>query len=126
MNKRTLFFINNIWPLHEVYRDSGLGKWFHGQSAGGEPGWDRYNTKGEKVGKCGDSKPGEGKPKCLSRQKAAKLRKQGGKKAIGNAVRRKRAQDPDQDRPGTGNKPINVSNRIDKNPDKKGIQLKKG
>ena len=40
--------------LSEVYKDSGLGKWFHNQSAGGEPGWDRYNTKGEKAGKCGD------------------------------------------------------------------------
>ena len=34
------------------------------------------------------------------------------KKDIGNAVRRKRKADPDTDRPGTGNKPINVSNRI--------------
>jgi len=108
--------------VDEVYRDSGLGKWFHGQSAGGKPGWDRYNTKGERIGKCGDAKKGEGKPKCLSRQKAAKLRAQGGKKAIANAVRRKRAKDPDTDRPGTGNKPINVSNRIDKDPKKKGIQ----
>lgn len=99
--------------LTEVYKDSGLGKWF-GQSAGGEPGWDRYNTKGERVGKCGDSKPGEGKPKCLSPEKARKLRAQGGKKAIGNAAKRKKAQDPDTDRPGTGNKPINVSNNIKK------------
>ena len=29
----------------------------------GGGGWDRYNTKGERIGKCGDSKPGEGKPK---------------------------------------------------------------
>ncbi len=94
--------------ISEVYRKSGLGKWFHGQSAGGEAGWDRYNTKGEKIGKCGDKKPGEGKPKCLSRQKAAKM----SKKEIGNAVKRKRRKDPDTDRPGTGNKPINVSNRI--------------
>ena len=99
--------------LTEVYKDSGLGKWF-GQSAGGEPGWDRYNTKGERVGKCGDSKPGEGKPKCLSPEKARKLRAQGGKKAIGNAAKRKKSQDPDTDRPGTGNKPINVSNNIKK------------
>ena len=94
--------------ISEVYKKSGLGKWFHSQSAGGKPGWDRYNTKGERVGECGDRKPGEGKPKCLSRQKAAKMTK----KEIGNAVRRKRAKDPDTDRPGTGNKPINVSNRI--------------
>ena len=100
--------------MNEVYKKSGLGKWFHSQSAGGEPGWDRYNTQGEKIGKCGDKKPGEGKPKCLSRQKAAKLRSQGGKKAIANAVRRKRAKDPVTDRPGTGNKPINVSNKINK------------
>ena len=97
--------------ISEVYRRSGLGKWFHGQSAGGEAGWDRYNTKGEKIGKCGDKKPGEGKPKCLSRQKAAKM----SKKEIGNAVKRKRRKDPDTDRPGTGNKPINVSNRIGEN-----------
>ena len=99
--------------VEEVYKNSGLGKWF-GQSAGGEAGWDRYNTKGERVGKCGDSKPGEGKPKCLSPKKARQLRAQGGKKAIGNAAKRKKAQDPDTDRPGTGNKPINVSNNIKK------------
>ncbi len=99
--------------VKEVYKNSGLGKWF-GQSAGGEAGWDRYNTKGERVGKCGDSKPGEGKPKCLSPKKARQLRAQGGKKAIGNAAKRKKAQDPDTDRPGTGNKPINVSNNIKK------------
>jgi len=99
--------------VEEVYKNSGLGKWF-GQSAGGEAGWDRYNTKGERVGKCGDSKPGEGKPKCLSPKKARQLRSQGGKKAIGNAAKRKKAQDPDTDRPGTGNKPINVSNNIKK------------
>lgn len=99
--------------IEEVYRNSGLGKWFHDESADDEPGWDRYNTKGERVGKCGDSKPGEGKPKCLSKQKAAKLRSKGGKKAIANAVRRKRKKDPKQDRPGTGNKPINVSNKLE-------------
>tara|TARA_R100000008_G_scaffold12662_1_gene6310 strand:- start:87 stop:1271 length:1185 start_codon:yes stop_codon:yes gene_type:complete len=96
--------------MNEVYRNSGLGKWFHSQSAGGKPGWDRYNTKGERVGECGDSKPGEGKPKCLSKQKAAKLRARGGKAEIGKVVRRKKRKDPQQDRPGTGNKPINVSN----------------
>ena len=100
----------------KVYADSGLGKWFGsgGKGGAGGGGWDRYNTKGERIGKCGDGKPGEGKPKCLSKAKAAKLRAQGGKKAIANAVRRKKAQDPQTDRPGTGNKPINVSNRIKK------------
>lgn len=103
--------MNEHQPQHEVYKDSGLGKWFHNQSAGGEPGWDRYNTKGERIGKCGDKTPGEGKPKCLSRQKAAKM----SKTEIGNATKRKRRKDPDTDRPGTGNKPINVSNRIGEN-----------
>jgi hypothetical protein len=82
--------------VEKVYADSGLGKWF---GSGG---------------KCGDGKESEGKPKCLSKAKAAKLRAQGGKKAIANAVRRKKAKDPQVDRPGTGNKPINVSNRIKK------------
>jgi len=109
---------------NEVYKDSGLGKWFGkgGKGGVGKGGWDRYNTKGERIGKCGDAKPGEGKPKCLSKAKADKLRRQGGKKAIANAVKRKKAKDPQTDRPGTGNKPINVSNRIDKDPKKKGIQ----
>ena len=108
----------------KVYKDSGLGKWFGsgGKGGAGGGGWDRYNTKGERIGKCGDAKAAEGKPKCLSKAKAAKLRAQGGKKAIANAVKRKKAKDPQTDRPGTGNKPINVSNRIDKDPKKKGIQ----
>jgi hypothetical protein len=102
--------------VEKVYADSGLGKWFGSGSKGGAGGggWDRYNTKGERIGKCGDGKESEGKPKCLSKAKAAKLRAQGGKKAIANAVRRKKAKDPQVDRPGTGNKPINVSNRIKK------------
>ena len=110
--------------VEKVYKDSGLGKWFGSGSKGGAGGggWDRYNTKGERIGKCGDAKAAEGKPKCLSKAKAAKLRAQGGKKAIANAVKRKKAKDPQTDRPGTGNKPINVSNRIDKDPKKKGIQ----
>lgn len=98
--------------IEEVYRNSGLGRWFHDESADSKPGWDRYNSKGERVGKCGDSKPGEGKPKCLSRQKAARLRRKGGKKAIAAAVRRKRRKDPVQNRRGKGNKPKNVSNNL--------------
>jgi hypothetical protein len=94
----------------KVYADSGLGKWFGAGGKGGttKGGWDRYNTKGEKIGKCGDKTSSEGKPKCLSANKAAKM----SKKDIANAVRRKRKSDPSTDRPGTGNKPINVSNRI--------------
>ena len=98
--------------MNEVYADSGLGKWFGSGKKGGAGGggWDRYNTKGERIGKCGDKSSGEGKPKCLSKDKARKM----SKKERGNAVRRKRKSDPSTDRPGTGNKPINVSNRINK------------
>ena len=54
--------------VKEVYADSGLGKWFGKGGKGGttKGGWDRYNTKGEKIGKCGDKTSKEGKPKCLS------------------------------------------------------------
>ncbi len=90
-----------------------FGKGKKGGAGGG--GWDRYNTKGERVGKCGESKPGEGKPKCLSKAKAASLRSSGGKKAIANAVKRKRKKDPNKNRKGS---PINVSNRPKKRKNK--------
>ena len=82
-----------------------FGKGKKGGAGGG--GWDRYNTKGERIGKCGDSKKGEGKPKCLSKSRAASLRAKGGKKAIGAAVRKKRREDPNKNRKG---KAKNVSN----------------
>jgi len=91
----------------EVEED--LRKWFgKGKKGGaGGGGWDRYNTKGERIGKCGDSKKGEGKPKCLSKSRAASLRAKGGKKAIAAAVRKKRREDPNKNRRG---KAKNVSN----------------
>ena len=92
--------------LAENLRD-WFGKGKQGGSGGG--GWDRYNTKGERIGKCGDRKPGEGKPKCLSKSKAAALRAKGGKKAIAAAVRRKRSKDTNPERKGSA---INVSNKI--------------
>ena len=94
----------------ESFLKEDLRAWFgKGKKGGaGGGGWDRYNTKGERIGKCGDSKPGEGKPKCLSKAKAASLRASGGKKAIANAVKRKRKKDPDRNRRG---KAKNVSNR---------------
>jgi hypothetical protein len=99
--------------LNEVYRKSGLGKWFHDESAGGKPGWDRYNSKGERVGECGDAKKGEPYAACLSKQKAAKL----GKKKIGSFVERKRAAQSAAGRGkkgsgGKGKKPINVNTGI--------------
>ncbi len=51
-----------------------LRKWF---GKGPTGGWDRYNTKGEKVGKCGDSEEGSKYAACLSNEKAAKLGKDG-------------------------------------------------
>lgn len=96
-----------------------LRKWFgKGKEGGvGGGGWDRYNTKGERIGKCGGAEDrggeGEGKPKCLSKQKADQLRAKGGKQAIANAVKRKKEADPVTDRKGTGNAPRPVSNRID-------------
>ena len=89
--------------------DENLRAWFgKGKKGGaGGGGWDRYNTKGERIGKCGDSKKGEGKPKCLSKSRAASLRAKGGKKAIGAAVSKKRRNDPNKNRRG---KAKNVSN----------------
>ena len=66
-----------------------LRKWFgkggEGSTTGG--GWDRYNSKGEKAGKCGDSEKGDAYAACLSKEKAAKL----GKDGIAAFVKRKRA-----------------------------------
>ena len=90
--------------LSENLRD-WFGKGKKGGAGGG--GWDRYNSKGERIGKCGDSKKGEGKPKCLSKSRAASLRAKGGKKAIAAAVRKKRREDPNKNRRG---KAKNVSN----------------
>jgi hypothetical protein len=92
----------------EVKED--LRKWFGtgGKGGVGGGGWDRYNTKGERIGKCA-REPGEPKPKCLSKEKAAKMSKD----EIAAAVRRKRKKDPVADRPGKGGKPKMVSNEID-------------
>ena len=93
--------------------DEDLRAWFgKGKKGGaGGGGWDRYNTKGERIGKCGDAKKGEGKPKCLSKSRAASLRAKGGKKAIGAAVSKKRRNDPNKNRKG---KAKNVSNTVRK------------
>lgn len=85
-----------------------FGKGKKGGAGGG--GWDRYNTKGERIGKCGDAGPKEGKPKCLSKSAAAKLRAKGGKKAIAQAVSRKRRQDPNKERRGPAK---NVTNKYE-------------
>jgi hypothetical protein len=115
--------------LNEVYRKSGLGKWFNDESAGGKPGWDRYNSKGQRVGECGDAKKGEPYAACLSRQKAAKL----GKEKIGSFVKRKRAAQSEAGRGkkgsgGKGKKPINVNTGVNEqyDVDKKGPSMTPG
>ena len=90
--------------MNEDLRD-WFGKGGKGGVGGG--GWDRYNTKGERIGKCA-REPGEPKPKCLSKEKAAKMSKD----EIAAAVRRKRKADPVADRKGKGEKPKMVSNEI--------------
>ncbi|WDS61264.1 hypothetical protein SBM3_00185 [Synechococcus phage S-BM3] len=98
---------NPALPLIVMKED--LRDWFgKGKKGGaGGGGWDRYNTKGERVGKCA-REPGEPKPKCLSKEKAAKM----SKSEIGSAVKRKRKADPVADRKGKGGKPKMVSNNI--------------
>jgi len=73
----------------EVYKDSGLGDWFGKGGGGGKEsgGWDRFNTAGERIGKCGDAKKGAAYSACLSAEKAKQL----GKKGIADFVQRKRA-----------------------------------
>jgi hypothetical protein len=75
--------------VNEVYKDSGLGDWFGKGGGGGkeEGGWDRYNTAGERIGKCGDAKKGAAYSACLSAEKAKQL----GKEGIADFVKRKRA-----------------------------------
>ena len=100
--------VPNCVKNEEVEVQEDLKAWFgKGKKGGaGGGGWDRYNSKGERVGKCGDTKS-KAKPKCLSKSKAASLRAKGGKKAIGAAVSKKRRQDPNKNRKG---KAKNVSN----------------
>jgi len=70
--------------------------------------WVRIGPDGKIRGSCGGRKKGEGKPKCLSKARAASLRASGGKKAIAAAVRRKRRKDKNPERRG---KAINVANK---------------
>lgn len=109
MNDKHVEFITE-----KVFAKSGLGKWFNQESAGGGPGWDRYNTKGERVGKCGDAEEGESYAACLSKQKAKKL----GKEGVASFVRRKRAAQKKGGRAekgdvkGKGKKPIFVDTGV--------------
>jgi hypothetical protein len=66
-----------------------LRAWFGKGGAGGigGGGWDRYNSSGDRVGKCGDAKEGDAYSACLSKEKARKL----GKTGRASFVKRKRA-----------------------------------
>ena len=92
-----------IQKIEEVYANSGLGKWFGkgggGSSSGG--GWDRYNTSGKKIGKCGDAAKGSSYSACLGKKYVARLRSKNGKKAVANWVKRKKAA---QNKHGRGKK----------------------
>jgi hypothetical protein len=109
--------ILNNYLTEGTYKRSGLGRWFEDESATSEPGWDRYNTKGERIGKCGDAEEGEAYAACLSKQKADKL----GKEGISSFVRRKRSAQKKAGmakkgtgEAGGGEEPVRVSTGIDK------------
>jgi hypothetical protein len=70
--------------MNEDLRD-WFGKGGKGGVGGG--GWDRYNSSGDRVGKCGDAKEGDAYSACLSKEKARKL----GKAGRAAFVKRKRA-----------------------------------
>ena len=70
--------------LVEDLRD-WFGKGDKGGVGGG--GWDRYNTSGNRIGKCGDAKEGDPYSACLSKEKAREL----GKEGRASFVKRKRA-----------------------------------
>ena len=97
---------NDIEDIDELFEDTfeeDLRKWFSKDHPDGD--WKRIDSKGNVKGPCA-RKPGEPKPKCMSKAKRAKL----SKKERAAAVRAKRKHDPVADRAGKGGKPINVSN----------------
>ena len=68
--------------------EDDLRKWF-------KQDWVRMDTKGNVKGHCARD-PGEGKPKCLPRERANSL----GKEGRAAAARRKRREDPNAERHG--------------------------
>ena len=117
-----------------------LRAWFGkgGQGGVGGGGWDRYNSSGDRVGKCGDAKEGEAYSACLSKEKARKL----GKAGRAAFVKRKRAAQKkggDAKKGGErskGQKPIKVKTKASesvvenfadgKKPGRKGLSKKFG
>ena len=101
--------------INEAYQ-GGLRAWFGkgsvGSTSGG--GWDRYDSTGKKAGKCGDAKQGSSYSACLGKKYAARIRATGGKKAIANWVKKKKAAQRSAGRgeKGSGSKgqsPVRVS-----------------
>jgi hypothetical protein len=81
------FYKNIQSSTKEITED--LRDWFGKGSKGGVGGggWDRYNSSGDRIGKCGDAKEGDAYSACLSKEKAEKL----GKEGRAAFVKRKRA-----------------------------------
>ena len=90
--------------LEPLSTNESLKDWF-GKGPKGD--WVRVGTDGKIKGDCA-REPGEGKPKCMPRSKAHSM----SKKDRATSARRKRRQDPQVDRPGTGNNPINVKTDV--------------
>jgi len=96
---------NNIKGIDDLFEDTfeeDLRKWFSKDDPQGD--WKRVDTKGNVIGPCA-RKPGEPKPKCMSKATRAKL----SKKERASAVRTKRKHDKVADRAGKGGKPVMVS-----------------
>ena len=81
-----------------------LRKWF-GKGKKGD--WIRVGTDGDIKGDCA-REPGEGKPKCMPRDKAHTM----SKKDRATSARRKRREDPVADRKGKGGKPVMVKTDV--------------
>ena len=94
--------IKDIDELFEDYFDEDLRNWFSKDHPQGD--WKRVDSKGKVLGPCA-RKPGEPKPKCMSKATRAKL----SKKERASAVRAKRKADPVANRAGKGGKPVMVS-----------------
>jgi len=105
-----------------------LRAWFgKGKQGGvGGGGWDRYNSSGDRIGKCGDSKEGDAYAACLSKEKARKL----GKKGRAAFVKRKRATQSKKGDAKKGNerkkgqKPIKVKTGVSESMEYKTLEEK--
>jgi len=93
-----------------------LRAWFGkgGKGGVGGGGWDRYNSNGDRVGKCGDAKEGDAYAACLSKEKARKLGK-AGRAAFVKRKRSAQSKGGDSKKGGEqskGQKPIKVRTSV--------------